>query len=237
MQQVAGSGLISSYLYDRQLNRATPLVVDGSGNPLSTGLNPCVSGDGRYVFVETTVALVSNDVNGYADVYRYEIATGVWTLVSVTAAAVQGNQASSTPVSSRDGRFVVFVSSASNLVPNDTNGANDIFLKDLQTGALERVNLGNDQAQANGSTRRFGLSDDGRYVVFSSHATNLVASDPNGSTPDVYVHDMLAKSTRQLSLDAAGNQLGGVEPAISADGRYVAFYDGGAGQRLYLVPR
>ena len=189
------------------------------------------------MFVEPTVALLSNDVNGYADVYRYEIATGVWTLVSVTAAAVQGNQASSTPVSSRDGRFVVFVSSASNLVPNDTNGANDIFLKDLQTGALERVNLGNDQAQANGSTRRFGLSDDGRYVVFSSHATNLVASDPNGSTPDVYVRDMLAKSTRQLSLDAAGNQLGGVEPAISADGRYVAFYDGGAGQRLYLVPR
>ncbi|MCA8920904.1 MAG: hypothetical protein KDD82_03780, partial [Planctomycetes bacterium] len=235
-----GGPVSSTYLWDRQVNRAVPLVVDALGQPKTTGINPWISGDGRYVFLATEVALVSSDTNGFEDVYRYEVATGTWTIVSVTAGGGQGNQFSRAPRSSTDGRYVLFLSWASNLVPGDTNGsANDIFLKDMQTGTLVRVNVADDGAQADGSTRLYDLSRDGRYVVFSSHATNLVAAtDTNGANPDVFVRDTQAATTTLISLDGTGTQpTQSLQPVISADGHYVGFVGyNGASRRGYLVP-
>ena len=135
---------------------------------------------------------------------------------------------------------MLFLSWASNLVPGDTNGsANDIFLKDMQTGTLVRVNVADDGAQADGSTRLYDLSRDGRYVVFSSHATNLVAAtDTNGANPDVFVRDTQAATTTLISLDGTGTQpTQSLQPVISADGHYVGFVGyNGASRRGYLVP-
>ncbi len=125
---------------------------------------------------------------------------------------------------SADGRFVVFESRAPNLVTNDRNGASDIFVRDMDSGAIERVSVASDGTEADGGSYRPRISDDGRFVVFWSDATNLAGTDTNGVS-DVFLHDRTTDRTIQLSTGISGAQanLPSLNPAISADGRFVAF--------------
>jgi Tol biopolymer transport system component len=115
--------------------------------------------------------------------------------VSVTSA---GNQVSggfsALPSISADGRFVAFESSATDLVANDTNGTNDVFVHDRQTGATERVSVDSNGGQADSSSSEASISADGRFVAFQSAATNLVDGDTNGQL-DVFVHDRVPAAT------------------------------------------
>jgi Tol biopolymer transport system component len=146
--------------------------------------------------------------------------------VSLGPGGVQGNEQSSGPAISADGRFVAFQSAASNLVPGDTNGAQDIFVRDRQTGTTRRVSVGPGGVQTNAeaSSGVPAISADGRFVAFESDATNLVPGDTNGAI-DVFVRDRQTGTTRRISVGPGGVQgnsdSGG--PAISADGRFVAF--------------
>src|SRR5688572_27758338 len=140
-----------------------------------------------------------------------------------------------------DGRFVVFASAASNLVPGDTNGVGDVFVRDRRTGMTERVSLGPKDAQGNGDSNFFGIStapaisDDGRYVAFKSDASNLVKGDRNNLT-DVFVRDRAAGTTERISGDGGGDN-----PGISPDGNFVAFetfdFDTDFAQDIYLRNR
>jgi uncharacterized repeat protein (TIGR01451 family) len=140
-----------------------------------------------------------------------------------------------------DGRFVVFASAASNLVPGDTNGVGDVFVRDRRTGVTERVSLGPKGVEGNGDSNFFGIStapaisDDGRYAAFKSDASNLVKGDRNDLT-DVFVRDRSAGTTERVS--EAG---GGDNPGISPDGNFVAFetfdFDGDFAQDIYLRNR
>ena len=146
------------------------------------------------------------------------------TRVSISSAEVQGNAASIFPSISADGRYVAFASVASNLVANDTNGTTDVFVRDRQAGTTRRVSISSTGTQGNGGSYYPSISADGRYVAFESDATNLVASDTNGTT-DIFVRDRQAGTTRRVSISSAelqGNG-GSYYPSISADGRYVAF--------------
>jgi Tol biopolymer transport system component len=107
--------------------------------------------------------------------------------VSIETDGGQANDSSGSAVLSADGRFVAFSSNASNLVPGDTNGANDVFIRDRQAGTTKRVSIKTDSGQANDSSGEPALSADGRFVAFTSHATNLVPGDTNGWA-DVFVH-------------------------------------------------
>jgi uncharacterized repeat protein (TIGR01451 family) len=155
---------------------------------------------------------------------------GATSAVSLSSAGVIGNDASNYPDMTPDGRFVSFASSASNLVAGDTNGFGDVFVRDRRSGTTERVSLGVKAAQGNGDSNVLGvasntaISDDGRYVAFKSEASNLVRGDRNANT-DVFVRDRAAGTTERVSVDNAGRELagGGDAPAISPDGRYVAF--------------
>jgi len=155
---------------------------------------------------------------------------GITAAVSVNSAGVVGNDASNYADLTPDGRFVSFASSASNLVPGDTNGVGDVFVRDRRSGATERVSVGAKGAQGDGDSNVLGIStntaisDDGRYVAFKSDATNLVRGDRNGVT-DVFVRDRATGTTERVSVDNAGREIagGGDQPAISPDGRYVAF--------------
>jgi Tol biopolymer transport system component len=123
------------------------------------------------------------------------------------------------------GRFVVLTSIASNLVPDDTNGEQDVFVRDRQTGRTTRVSVGAGGAQGNAGSIGAGISADGRYVTFDSNATNLVPGDTN-DLGDVFVHDRQTSRTTRVSVTARGAQAAGgnsANPAISADGRHVAF--------------
>jgi uncharacterized repeat protein (TIGR01451 family) len=157
---------------------------------------------------------------------------GVTSALGVNSAGVIGNDQSNHADLTPDGRYVSFASSASNLVPGDTNNVGDVFVRDRRSGVTERVSVGLKSAQGNGDSNVLGIStntaisDDGRYVAFKSEATNLVRGDRNGLT-DVFVRDRVAGTTSLVSVDGAGNAAGGDEPAISPDGRYVAFVTAG----------
>jgi uncharacterized repeat protein (TIGR01451 family) len=155
---------------------------------------------------------------------------GITSAVSVNSAGVIGNDASNYADLTPDGRFVSFASSASNLVAGDTNGVGDVFVRDRRSGVTERVSVGAKAAQGDGDSNVLGvssntaISDDGRYVAFKSEATNLARGDRNGVT-DVFVRDRATGTTERVSVDNAGREIagGGDQPAISPDGRYVAF--------------
>ncbi|MBD0669301.1 hypothetical protein BU198_00855 [Streptomyces sp. CBMA156] len=121
---------------------------------------------------------------------------------------------------SADGRYALFTSLASNLVPGDTNRLYDVFVRDLWTRHTERVSLADDGAQLDGSSSQAAISADGRYVAFVSDAVNAVPGNGSGRT-DVYVRDRRTGHTELVTAGAgAGNSL---SPAISADGRFVAY--------------
>jgi len=159
-----------------------------------------------------------------------ETAPGVTELVSVSSAGVQGNQDSQRPSVSADGRFVAFASLSDNLVPDDTNVSNDIFVRDRRTGTTERVSVSSAGRQADRDSGVFNgmgapsISGDGRYVAFDSEATNLVRRDTN-DTADVFVHDRLTGTTDLASVASDGTpaNAGGTEPGISRDGRFIGF--------------
>src|SRR5439155_1571627 len=145
--------------------------------------------DGRFVaFDSTATNLVSGDTNAASDVFLRDVAAGQTTRMSVSTSGVQGNGASSTPAISANGLFVAFQSSATNLVGGDTNGVADVFVRDVAGRITTRVSLSTAAAQANDQSSEPGMSADGRFVVFTSLATNLVAGDTNG-VADVFVRD------------------------------------------------
>jgi Tol biopolymer transport system component len=125
-----------------------------------------------------------------------------------------------------DGRYVLFTSTATNVVANDLNSVADVFLRDLQTNATERVSVGTDGREANGANDDAppAISADGRYVLFTSRATNLDTPATNGVI-NLYRHDRSTNTTLNVSVDSAGLGPTGdiLAPALSADGRYVAF--------------
>lgn len=186
-----------------------------------------VSDDGRFVaFSSDAPDLVAGDTNGSRDEFVRDMWTGRIRQASVGADGLPGDGGSNGGSLSPDGRFLVFVSWASNLVPGDTNDVPDVFLRDLGTGSTSLVDVAADGGQADGYSRSPQLSAGGRFVVFSSWATNLVPGDTNGRG-DVFVRDLHEGSTERVSVGA-----GGVEgdadsdskrPMLSADGRFVAF--------------
>ncbi len=209
------------------MGQETSLVsVDSSGGQSNWfSQAPAMSADGRYVAFQTLASdLVSGDTNGVLDVIVHDRQSGVAQRVSVSSGGAQGNAQSILPSISGNGRFVAFISSASNLVAGDANGFDDIFVHDRQNGTTERVSVDSNGAQGNSFSFNPSISADGRFVAFDSNASNLVAGDTNNAT-DVFVHDRQSGITQRVSLDSGGAQGDSVSarPSISADGRYVAF--------------
>ncbi|MHB1038491.1 MAG: right-handed parallel beta-helix repeat-containing protein, partial [Pirellulales bacterium] len=194
------------------------LVRDGNS------AEPSLSADGRYVaFTSWSAGLVPGDTNGTGDVFVRDLRAQKTERISV-AGNVEGDNYSYDPALSADGRYVAFTSGATNLVPGDTNGAYDVFLVDRQDGSIRRISLGAGGAQANGDSQSPSISADGLRVAFQSYASNLVAGDAN-HTADVFVYDRSTRATRRVSLNGNGHEsnLDSFNPAISADGRHVAF--------------
>ncbi|MBX3059677.1 MAG: PD40 domain-containing protein, partial [Anaerolineae bacterium] len=169
--------------------------------------------------------MVSDDTNGHKDVFVYDLQTGQTSRVSVASDGTHGNSYAAYPSISADGRYVTFVSDSSNLVSGDTNGSADIFVHDRQTAQTSRVSVASDGSQANSFSELPSISADGRHVVFSSEASNLVSDDTNGYW-DIFVHDRQTGQTSRVSIASdgtEGNERSWYQSYISADGRYVVF--------------
>jgi hypothetical protein len=179
--------------------------------------------------------------NNCADIFVRDRQMGTTTRVSVATGGGQANSESLDPAISANGRYVAFYSYASNLVPGDTNNScdangdgiftgncRDVFVHDRQTSETSRVSVSSSGEQGNdrsgGCCQPLRISGDGRYVAFHSAATNLVTSDANGKV-DSFVHDRQTRITHLLSVSSVGAQGNGhsASPAISSNGRYVAF--------------
>lgn len=220
------NGRQDAFIHDRQTGVTERISVDSAGQAGNgDSYEPIMSADNRYVaFASWASNLVPGDTNSELDVFIRDRQAGTTTRVSVDNAGGQSNGWSSAVAISANARYVAFHSLASNLVPGDTNGTWDVFVRDLQTGTTARLSVGTGGAQSNGESYLGAMSADGRYVAFSSLASNLVPGDTNGKL-DVFVRDRQTGATTRVSLDNAGGQGNGDSwiAAISANGRYVTF--------------
>ncbi|MEP6516621.1 calcium-binding protein [Microcoleus vaginatus] len=200
--------------------------VDSAGNQaIGRSLFPSISANGRFVaFTSNASNLVPGDTNNDFDIFVRDLLTNTTTRVSVDSAGNQGNNRSFDPSISADGRFVAFTSDASNLVPGDTNSSEDIFVRDLLTNTTTRVSVDSAGNQGNNRSGAPSISADGRFVAFSSDASNLVLGDTKDNE-DIFVRDLLTNTTTRVSVDSAGNSGNNRSfiPSISANGRFVAF--------------
>ncbi len=186
---------------------------------------PAISSDGRFVaFVSESGDLVPGDANEAADVFVRDLVSNRTVLVSRALHGGTAAGSSLQPAISADGRFVAFTSSAPDLVEDDSNGSLDVFVHDLRTEVTTLISRGSNGELADNDSFSPSLSADGRFVAFSSLATNLDAHDTNAA-PDVYMHDRVTGRTTLVSAGADGQSGDGPsgQPSVSANGRLVAF--------------
>jgi len=175
-------------------------------------------------FLSGASNLVPGDTNQLEDIFVRDRLAGVTRRVSVSTSGAQANDYSHVVNISGSGRYITFVTSASNLVSGDTNGESDVFVHDLRAGTTSRVNVSTSGAQANSPTYDAAISGDGRYITFGSRASNLSPADTNGVS-DVFVRDLRTGTTSRVDTSGRGGPIsaGISDPAISADGRHIAF--------------
>ncbi len=184
-----------------------------------------LSSNGRFVaFVSGASNLVKGDRNGVDDIFVHDRREGVMERVNLNSKGNAGDAPSKSASISEDGRFVAFASSAGNLVRGDFNHSMDVFVRDRETLTTTRVSVSSDGLEANSSSFDPRISADGRFVVFTSDADNLVDGDTN-TRLDVFRHDLDTGITARVSVDSTGHQALGdsVTPSVSGDGRFVAF--------------
>lgn len=229
-------------LRDRQLGTTTPLVSGSFGQA-------DLSGDGRVLaFTSGNNHGVAQDQNGGGDVFVFDVQTSSFELISFGPASSGSNHgAFGVPAISEDGRFVAFTS-GHQLVASDTDGFNDIYLKDRTTGTMVRVSVPNGGGQADSHSGNPAVSATGRWVAFTSTATNLVPGDSRFT--DVFLKDMLTGTMERVSTGQGTNFSGEASfgpISISADGRYVTYTandtafqvpgPGNAADDIFLVTR
>jgi Tol biopolymer transport system component len=193
--------------------------------------SPALSADGRWLaFISTSDDLLEPGGSGadnlVDDAFLLDLQTGDMRLVSQPATGGAANGPTTDVDVSADGRYVAFVSEATNLLATDANGASsDVFVLDTETGALQLASRrGAAGVQGNGTSRNVSISDDGTRVAFVSYASNLVASDTNGQ-PDAFVRDLTAGTTTRVSTNSSGKEAASatLEATISGNGAIVAF--------------
>ena len=219
------NGAVDIFVKDTLTGAIQRVSVDSTGvQGNNQSLFPSISADARYVaFQSDATNLVQGDTNGLTDIFVHDSLTGQTTLVSATQNGGPSNGDSFQPAISADGRYVAFVSHATNLVPSDISTALNCFVRDMQTGITVLADVSSSGVQSNGTCYggQIGLSADGRFVTFASSGNNLVSGDTNAS-PDVFVHDMQSGATTLASVGIADGY-SATNPTVSADGRYVAF--------------
>ncbi len=226
---VAGdtNGTGDVFVRDRVTGTTTRVSVATDGTQANLdSQGAAISADGRFVAFRSGASdLVAGDTNGRWDVFVHDRVTGATTRVSVATDGTQASLDSYGSSISADGRYVAFGSEASNLVAGDTNGQWDVFVHDRNTGASTRVSVASDGTQANMGSVSPVISADGRYVAFDSMASNLVAGNNPSGVYEVFVHARVTGLTTQISVATGGTHANrsSSSPAISADGRYVAF--------------
>ncbi len=220
------NGRTDIFVRDMQDGVTTRVSVDSSGTQATNNsTSPSISSNGRFVtFMSSANNLVSGDI-GRDDIFVHDRQTRQTTRVSVRTdgtAATSGSPA--WPAISGDGRYVVFDYTATNLVTPATT-VQQIFLHDRQTGVTSLVSVDSSGVRGNSNSQTPAISQDGRYIIYNSVASNLVAGDTN-NYQDIFIFDRETATTSIVSVSSAaqqGNLFAQTRPTISGDGRFVAF--------------
>jgi Tol biopolymer transport system component len=217
------------FVRDLQTGTTRRVSVNLSGGtPDGDSGAPSINTDGRYVAFESGARdLVPHGDNATVNVFVRDLQAGTTVQASVDAHGEEPDDVSNDPSVSGDGRRVAFTSAAPDLVAGDDNSQPDVFVRDLQVGTTIRVSV--DRAGGDANLNSFGaaISDDGRFVAFTSWANDLIDGDNNGQN-DVFLRDLLVGRTTRVSQDilhrGPDDDSGRFsDTSISADGRYVAF--------------
>jgi len=243
------NGIINDvFVHDRNTGTTTRISKSHNG-AIEDGHSsiPVISADGRFVVYESQASnLVDEADNGVQDIFITELATGNTTRISKSYNDSTETGGSYETTISADGRYVAFTSGSNNIVADDTNSVNDIFVYDRQDDVMTRASVSSEGTEANGNNIYPTISADGRYVAFGSNATNLL--DTEASTfSDIYMRDLQAGTTHRLSVasDGAEANSNSYKSALSADGRYVAFQsaagnlvesDNNGNEDIFVVP-
>jgi len=225
---VAGdaNGFTDVFLRDRVAGVTTLVSVGmGGAGANNVSLEPVVTPDGGLVaYTSFASNLVVGDTNNNWDVFVYDRGSLQTTRVSVSTSGQQGNKVSDRPAISADGRLIAFTSSSNNLYALDGNFAADIFVHDRWTGTTTIQTLSPQGAISNNASMEAELTADGRYIIFDSAGSNLVANDTNART-DVFRRDLQTGVTLRISVGSGGIQgnLESVDPACSFDGSRIVF--------------
>jgi len=206
--------LTDIFLWDRESRTTSRVSVSSAGQPSMNGasFHPDISENGQFVVFNSYAADLIDGVNDFTShIYLRDLATGDTRLISRSPEGLPGDGDSQLPSISADGQFIVYVSSAENLVESETtNLITDVFVYDAEAGTTEKVNLSSMGVEANANSSIFAsapaISADGRFVAFASQASNLVSNDTNGQT-DVFVRDRLNDTTRRVSVSSSGREL------------------------------
>ena len=221
--------LASSAAAQRSPVPVTEIVdVDGTGSPVAGASTwPSLTEDGSLAAFVTSSSLLLRDRNGTWDVYLRDRKQGMNELISVgRRGRVADGPAEGNTALSSTGRFVAFSSAARNLVRGDTNGEVDVFVRDRRKRRTYRVSVSSRGRQGNGESSGVAISADGRYVAFTSDASNLVRNDTN-RVRDAFVHDLVRRRTKRVSVSSSEGQGNRAvvdrSPAISSFGTVIAF--------------
>jgi Tol biopolymer transport system component len=220
------------FVHDRKRGKTTRVSVNSAGVEANDGSIwlPAISDNGRFVaFFSRSTNLVPNDHNGIADFFVRDLKRSKTTRVSVSSAEEEqtrgggAEQLGIVPAISHNGRFVAFFSASTNLVPNDHNGTDDIFVRDRKLGETIRVSVSSTGEEGNNSSLFYpSISANGRFVAFTSYASNLVPGDENGAE-DVFVRDRKRGVTTRIRESDVDRGLYSGIPSITDNGRFVAF--------------
>jgi Tol biopolymer transport system component len=222
------NGGIDGFLHDRVAGTTTRVTVSSNGEQAS-GDYVTISANGRYIaFSSSDPDLAPGDTNDAEDAFVRDLWTGTTRRISYTTTGEQPNGTSTVPAISPDGQYVAFISDAPNMVPGEPIYQQfDMYVRDLRAGTTRLVSMATDGTRGSGPSSGSAFSADSRYLVYASLSYNLVPDDTN-DTYDVFVRDLRTWRNSRVSVSSTGAQAnnGSVHPAISADGRYVAFDSG-----------
>jgi Tol biopolymer transport system component len=214
------------FLRDTKSGEIRRISVSSAGQQGNAdSYNPTISGDGRYVVYDSFAAnLVPGDTNRQGDVFLYDRDNHSTTRIPVRYDGAQTDAQSGFGVISKDGKVIAYESRATEIMKGVKAPATQLYAYDRSTKTTDLVSAAVFGAPAGGGSGAISLSDDGRYVAFSSGSADLVPYDVN-QRDDVFVRDRQTKTTRRVSVNSVGGEANGTstEPAISGDGRYVAF--------------
>lgn len=223
-----GDAGFDSDIFVRDLKQGvtTRVSVDSAGLEAAEGQshNPFVSASGRWVVFQADAPLAPDDDNELADVYLHDRKQGTTVRVSVDSAGAQVEGDSLGASVSANGRYVVFESTAPDLVENDLNGDNDIFLRDTKLGTTVRLSVNAAGEEGDNASTQAMISGNGRYVVFASAATNLDDEDGAGNM-DVFLRDLKLGTIQRVTVNGVGDDLDGNSsaPSITHSGRHIAW--------------